>query len=149
MAQGFVRSPGPPLLVWLVLTKRLQNIIALSIAAGGAPPNAALGTTCEDRKRWDLTVPELAVAKYELRPLFTVEHIGQLGRGDLSVAIIRHPLGDPAPTHGAASARRADGGRGRVMPGLTHSTLPSATAEGTPAGCSARSRSLCAATTVP
>ncbi|MER9421294.1 phage Gp37/Gp68 family protein [Mesorhizobium sp. M0317] len=60
-----------PQLVWLLLTKRPQNIIAMSIAAGGLPANVALGTTCEDQKRWDLNVPELAVAKFELHPLFT------------------------------------------------------------------------------
>lgn len=67
----FVLIRSTPHLVWLLLTKRPQNIIAMSVEAGGLPPNVALGTTCEDQKRWDLNVPELAVAKFELHPLFT------------------------------------------------------------------------------
>ncbi|CDN52502.1 Gp37Gp68 family protein [Neorhizobium galegae bv. officinalis bv. officinalis str. HAMBI 1141] len=60
-----------PNLVYLLLTKRPQNIVKLSDAAGGLPANAALGTTTEDQKRADYNFPALKVARIELRPLFT------------------------------------------------------------------------------
>lgn len=60
-----------PHLVWLLLTKRPQNIVKLSAEAGDLPKNVALGTTCEDQVRWETNVPALCVAKYELAPLFT------------------------------------------------------------------------------
>lgn len=59
-----------PRLVWMLLTKRPQNIIRLGEAAGGLPRNVALGTTCEDEARWDSNVPALIAAKWELQPLF-------------------------------------------------------------------------------
>lgn len=40
-----------PNLVWLLLTKRPQNILKMVKAAGGLPPNVALGTTVEDVQR--------------------------------------------------------------------------------------------------
>ncbi len=60
-----------PTLVWLLLTKRPQNIVKMVDAAGGLPGNVALGTTVEDRTRADANLPALKVAKIELQPLFT------------------------------------------------------------------------------
>lgn len=60
-----------PRLVYLLLTKRPQNIVKMSDAAGGLPANAALGATCEDQPRADKNLPALQVAKIELSPLFT------------------------------------------------------------------------------
>jgi protein gp37 len=57
-----------PNLVWLLLTKRPQNIFKLSEAAGGLPTNVALGTTIEDQERADKNVPALVLCGYE--PLF-------------------------------------------------------------------------------
>jgi protein gp37 len=59
-----------PNLIYLLLTKRPQNIVEMSIEAGGLPANAALGTTVEDQKRADQNVPALLKAKVELSPLF-------------------------------------------------------------------------------
>ena len=59
-----------PQLVWLLLTKRPQNIAYMAEEAGGLPPNVALGTTAEDQQRWDVNIPELLAAKAETRPLF-------------------------------------------------------------------------------
>lgn len=59
-----------PNLTWLLLTKRPQNVVEMSEAAGGLPSNAALGTTCEDQKRADINVPHLLRAKSTLRPAF-------------------------------------------------------------------------------
>lgn len=59
-----------PNLTWLLLTKRPQNAIEMSEAAGGLPGNVALGATCEDQKRADINVPHLMRAKGALRPAF-------------------------------------------------------------------------------
>ncbi|MES0071860.1 DUF5131 family protein [Mesorhizobium sp. M0058] len=65
-----------PNLVWLLLTKRPQNIVEMSTTGnprwlGEAwPRNAAIGTTVEDQKRVDINVPALLNAKGELNPAF-------------------------------------------------------------------------------
>ncbi|MBB5762106.1 protein gp37 [Methylorubrum rhodesianum] len=55
-----------PNLLWLLLTKRPQNAVEMSEAAGGLPGNVALGATCEDQKRTNKNVPALLVAKHTL-----------------------------------------------------------------------------------
>lgn len=55
-----------PNLLWLLLTKRPQNAVEMSEAAGGLPGNVALGATCEDQKRTNTNVPALLVAKRTL-----------------------------------------------------------------------------------
>jgi protein gp37 len=65
-----------PNLVYLLLTKRPQNIFKLSQAAGGLPSNAAIGTSVEDKKRAYINVPAILEASERLwsaktRPLFT------------------------------------------------------------------------------
>lgn len=70
-ADAFDVMRKTPRLVYLLLTKRPQNIVKLSDAAGGLPANAAIGTTVEDQKRSDMNLPALKVAKVELNPLFT------------------------------------------------------------------------------
>lgn len=59
-----------PHLVWLLLTKRPQNIEAMIEACGETPMNIALGTTCEDQKRWDQNVPHLVAASAALGAMF-------------------------------------------------------------------------------
>lgn len=59
-----------PNLIYLLLTKRPQNIIKMCEAADGLPPNVGLGTTVEDQQRADLNVPALLRAKRSLSPLF-------------------------------------------------------------------------------
>ncbi len=70
-ADAFDVMRKTPRLVYLLLTKRPQNIVRLSDADGGLPENAAIGTTVEDQKRADINLAALKVAKIELRPLFT------------------------------------------------------------------------------
>ena len=70
-ADAFDVMRQTPNLVYLLLTKRPQNIVKLSDAAGGLPKNAALGTTVEDPTRAAINLPALQVAKIELQPLFT------------------------------------------------------------------------------
>jgi protein gp37 len=70
-ADAFEVMRKTPNLVYLLLTKRPQNIVKMSDAAGGLPKNAALGSTCEDQLRADKNLPALQVAKVELSPLFT------------------------------------------------------------------------------
>jgi protein gp37 len=67
-----------PNLVWLLLTKRPQNIVKMARASGsfdntgrrGLPPNAAIGTTCEDQERADRNLTELLRAAGEIGPVF-------------------------------------------------------------------------------
>ncbi|WP_182591005.1 DUF5131 family protein [Agrobacterium sp. RC10-4-1] len=64
-----------PHLVWLLLTKRPQNIAKMAEKAGGLPENAAIGTTAEDQPRANINVPALLQASADLRrantrPLF-------------------------------------------------------------------------------
>ncbi len=70
-ADAFEVMRKTPRLVYLLLTKRPQNIVKMADAAGGLPENAALGATCEDQARADKNLPALQVAKVELSPLFT------------------------------------------------------------------------------
>ncbi|MDB5522808.1 MAG: hypothetical protein JWM58_571 [Rhizobium sp.] len=70
-ADAFAVMRATPSLVYLLLTKRPQNIVKLSDAAGGLPANAALGTTVEDQKRADINLPALEGARIETNPLFT------------------------------------------------------------------------------
>lgn len=58
-------------LVWLLLTKRPQNIVKMVDAVGGLPENVALGATVEDQPRADKNLVALRAAKIELAPLFT------------------------------------------------------------------------------
>ncbi len=59
-----------PQLVWLLLTKRPQNIADMADDAGGLPANAAIGTTAEDQQRWDINIPALLAAKAETQAPF-------------------------------------------------------------------------------
>lgn len=70
-ADAFEVMRRTPNLVYLLLTKRPQNIVKLADAAGGLPENAALGTTSEDQKRAESNLAALRVAKIETKPLFT------------------------------------------------------------------------------
>lgn len=58
-----------PNLVWLLLTKRPQNILKMVKAAGGLPPNVALGTTVEDMQRLRLNGAALMAALGVLKTL--------------------------------------------------------------------------------
>lgn len=61
-----------PNLVWLLLTKRPQNIVRQYGAAFDMPwpKNAAIGTTVEDQTRANTNIPHLLDAKVELNPAF-------------------------------------------------------------------------------
>jgi len=67
-----------PHLVWMLLTKRPHNIVAMIKRSGIAdsqgkkslPRNAALGTTVEDQKRADTNIPALLRAKEACTPEF-------------------------------------------------------------------------------
>lgn len=74
-AEAFEVMRKTPNLIYLLLTKRPQNIAKLSAAAGGLPSNAAIGTTVEDKKRALINVPalldaSLALWKANTKPLF-------------------------------------------------------------------------------
>lgn len=61
-----------PNLIWLLLTKRPQNIVRQYGAAFDRtwPKNAAIGTTVEDQQRADQNIPALLAAKEYLNPAF-------------------------------------------------------------------------------
>lgn len=70
----FETITGTPNLIWLLLTKRPQNIERLWFKAYGFrgwPANAAIGTTVEDQTRADLNVPALLAAAAAVKPMFT------------------------------------------------------------------------------
>lgn len=70
-ADLFALIQATPNLIWLLLTKRPQNIVKMVAAVdGGLPPNAALGTSVEDQVRFDLNVPSLRKAKRLVSPAF-------------------------------------------------------------------------------
>lgn len=69
--EAFAVMRQTPHLVYLLLTKRPSNIVPMCNEAGGLPPNAALGTTCEDQPRADQNLFFLEMARIALRPLFT------------------------------------------------------------------------------
>lgn len=58
-----------PNLVWLLLTKRVGNVIGMSPRV--IPPNVALGATMANQAEYDRDSPRLCNAKNLLRPLFT------------------------------------------------------------------------------
>lgn len=90
----FALIRATPNLVWLLLTKRPQNIVKMVKAIGFMPSNIAFGTTVEDRTRVETNFPSLIVAA-GLRPLFLFASceplLGDLG--DLSPWM----TGDPYP----------------------------------------------------
>lgn len=60
-----------PNLVWLLLTKRPQNIERMVAACGGLPSNVALGVSAGVQKEVRVAVAHLARAKLALAPAFT------------------------------------------------------------------------------
>lgn len=69
--EWFAKIRRYPNLLWLLLTKRPQNIIEQVEAVGGLPGNVALGATCEDQKRLEANVLPLLEAAHRLEPAFT------------------------------------------------------------------------------
>lgn len=69
-AEAFDVMRRTPQLVYLLLTKRPQNMVKLFEEAGGLPPNCALGTTVEDQPR-ATNLFHLACAARALKPIFT------------------------------------------------------------------------------
>lgn len=74
-ADAFAVMRATPRLVYLLLTKRPQNIAWLAHEAGGLPSNAAIGATVEDQPRADNGAFNLSCAAEELEeagtpPLF-------------------------------------------------------------------------------
>lgn len=60
-----------PHLLWLLLTKRPQNIVRMVGTEGGLPENVALGATCENQEVADRNVRHLLDAARDLYPAFT------------------------------------------------------------------------------
>jgi protein gp37 len=60
-----------PNLIWLLLTKRIGNVIDMIGPAGGLPDNVALGATMANQAEYDRDQVKLAMAKSATNPLFT------------------------------------------------------------------------------
>lgn len=110
-ADAFKVMRQTPQLVWLLLTKRPQNIFRLSRAAGGLPRNAAIGTTVEDQVRANINVPNLIEAAIETYPLFTFLSCEPLlGPIDLrSIVVSRRTLWNLEPHVLDAMAAKVNG----------------------------------------
>jgi protein gp37 len=59
-----------PNLVWLLLTKRIGNVIAMAAGAGGLPANVAIGATMANQAEYDRDAPKLSDTR-RLGALFT------------------------------------------------------------------------------
>ncbi|BAQ44345.1 bacteriophage protein gp37 [Methylobacterium aquaticum] len=59
-----------PNLMWLLLSKRVQNAVDMCEAAGGLPENAAIGGTAEDQENANRVVRHLKHARAYLDPAF-------------------------------------------------------------------------------
>lgn len=60
-----------PNLVWLLLTKRIGNVIGMVFDTGILPPNVAIGATMASQLEYDRDRMKLAQVKRNLGPLFT------------------------------------------------------------------------------
>lgn len=79
----FARMRTTPALVWLLLTKRPQNIQRMSEAAGGLPDNAALGCTVVTQAEADRDIPHLLRAETKLFRFVSIEPMmGPIDLGD-------------------------------------------------------------------
>lgn len=67
----FATIRATPNLQWLMLTKRIGNVIDLAERVGGWPPNAALMITAVTQAEADRDIPKLIAAAAALRPTFT------------------------------------------------------------------------------
>lgn len=105
-AEAFEVMRDTPNLVYLLLTKRPQNIVKMVKQIGFMPDNIAFGSTVEDRERVTKNLPHLIVAA-ALRPLFLFASceplLGDLG--DLSPWM----TGDPYPQRLADGERYKNG----------------------------------------
>lgn len=60
-----------PNLVWLLLTKRIGNVVNMLGDAGGLPSNVAIGATMASQLEYDRDRIKLAMVKSAANPLFT------------------------------------------------------------------------------
>ncbi len=65
----FALIEATPYLVWLLLTKRIGNVMKMT--GGVLPINAAIGATMANQEEYDRDRMKLAQVKAEARPLFT------------------------------------------------------------------------------
>lgn len=70
----FALIEATPHLVWLLLTKRIGNVLRMTDAARGnpvLPANAAVGATMANQEEYDRDARKLAAVRREREPLFT------------------------------------------------------------------------------
>ncbi len=80
----FERMRTTPALVWLLLTKRPQNIQRMSEAAGGLPDNAAIGCTVVTQEEARRDIPHLLGAQTNMFRFVSIEPmLGPIDLGDM------------------------------------------------------------------
>lgn len=109
LAEAFAAMRQAPHVTFLLLTKRPQNIAKRSAAAGGLPPNAAIGCTVVNQKEADRDVPHLLIAAAATLAIFTFLSIEPM----LGPVDIRWALSSNLLEVGAGLQRR-----GHFSPGL-------------------------------
>ncbi len=70
----FALIEATPHLVWLLLTKRIGNVLRMTDPERGnlfLPANAAVGATMADQEEYDRDAPKLDAVRRDRRPLFT------------------------------------------------------------------------------
>jgi hypothetical protein len=67
-------------LVWLLLTKRVGNVIA--ITGGTLPANVAIGATMASQDEFDRDNRKLMAVKERLKPIYTLRQSGTTARTD-------------------------------------------------------------------
>lgn len=93
LTEAFAIMRTAPHVTFLLLTKRAPNIVKRSVAAGGLPANAAIGSTVVTQEEADRDIPHLLRAKAVLRPAFAFLSMEPLmGLVDLTnISTLRFP----------------------------------------------------------
>lgn len=108
-ADAFKVMRETPHLTYLLLTKRPQLIVRLSLEAGGLPRNAAIGATMANQLEYDRDRMTLAEAKAQLDPVFSFASIEPiLGRITLDMNAPDWIIAGGETDQGAHKARDAD-----------------------------------------
>lgn len=91
--EAFDTMRATPWNIYLLLTKRPGNITERAAAAGGLPPNCAIGCTVINQEEADRDIPKLLLAAIATGALFAFLSIEpMLGPIDLAWAISSNPL---------------------------------------------------------
>lgn len=111
LREAFDLMRAHPDAIFLLLTKRPQNIIDRAMAAGGLPPNAAIGCTIVTQKEADRDAQHLMEAAHELHPIFTFFSMEPLMTA-VDLTRVKAVIGGTVFTVDVLNNRALDGGKG-------------------------------------